>query len=203
MTIGIGIIGTGFAERTQMPGLAHVPGARLAAVMSGHRENAERAAARFAIPRVASTFEELADSEDVDLVLVSSPPNTHRAAALAAISAGKHVICEKPMAINEAEALEMTDAAESSGLLCLIDHELRFNPSRLELKRRIDHGYVGTIRHVTVTYRSGFRAGPGRFNWWSTTEAGGGVLGAIGSHAIDALRWCVGEVEELDCRLAT
>src|SRR5262245_13103952 len=129
-TVRIGIVGTGFAEKVQLPALRHVDGAKVVAVSSGHRSSAERAAAAFGIPRVCDTFEELAALDDVDLVVISSPPHTHAPAALAAIEAGKHVLCEKPMALDLAEAKRMTDAAEASGKLALIDHELRFHPNR-------------------------------------------------------------------------
>ena len=100
MGIRIGIIGTGFAEKVQLPALRHVEGARVVAVASGHRENAERAAAAFGIPRVCEGWEELVALDDVDLVVVSSPPHTHAPAAIAALEAGRHVLCEKPMALK-------------------------------------------------------------------------------------------------------
>ena len=98
--VRIGLVGTGFAEKVQLPALRHVEGARVVAVASGHRASAERAAAAFDIPRVCDTFEELASLDEVDLVVVSSPPHTHAPAALAALAAGKHVLCEKPMALD-------------------------------------------------------------------------------------------------------
>jgi predicted dehydrogenase len=203
-TVGVGIIGTGFAQYAQMPGFLHTDGARLVAVASGHVENARSAAARFRIPHVCRDFHDLVAHPEVDLVVVSSPPHTHREAALAAVRAGKHVLCEKPMALDVGEAREMTLAAESAGLLNLIDHELRFTPARREARRLIDSGYVGRPRHVLAVYRGNLEARFKKgFNWWHRSAAGGGILGAVGSHVVDALRWWFGEVGDVDCRLRT
>ena len=202
-TIGVGIIGTGFGEYVQMPGFLHTDGARLVAVASGHRGNAERVAARFDISTVCDSFVELAECPDVDLVVISSPPHTHKPAALAAARAGKHILCEKPMALDLDEAREMTEAAEGAGVLNLIDHELRFNPNRLRIKQLIDSGYVGQVRHVSAVYRADFGNRYRAFSWWNQRSTGGGLLGAIGSHMLDALRWWLGEIRDVDCRLRT
>lgn len=201
-TIGIGIVGTGFAERVQLPALRNVADARVVAVTSGHRANAERAAARFDIPHVSASVDDLVKIDDVDLVVISSPPHTHEPAALAALSAGKHVLCEKPMALDAAEARRMVAAAETAGVLNLVDHELRFGANRRKAKDLIESGYVGDVRHVSATYRANFGLGR-KFNWWYRTATGGGVLGAIGSHVVDTLRWWFGECVRVNGQLRT
>lgn len=201
-TIGVGIIGTGYAERVQMPGFGHAPAARLVAVASGRRESAERAASKFSIPRVCDGFEELVTLPEVDLVVISSPPHAHAPAAIAAARNGKHILCEKPTALDLDEALAMQEAAERAGVLNLIDHELRFSPNRRRARDLIRNGAVGEVRHVTAVYRSGFGLHK-THDWWYTAAAGGGILGAIGSHVVDTLRWWIGDVEAVDCRLRT
>src|ERR671928_2262654 len=101
--IGIGIIGTGFARTTQLPAFRACEGARVVAIASGHRENAERVAREFDIPVVASDWREVVAREDVDLLSIATPPVTHAEMALAALDAGKSVLCEKPMALNASE----------------------------------------------------------------------------------------------------
>ncbi len=201
--VRIGIVGTGFAEKVQLPALRHVEGAEVVAVASGHRSSAERAAAAFGIPRVCDAVEELAALPDVDLVVISSPPHTHAPAALAALAAGKHVLCEKPMALDDAEARRMVEAAETAGRLALVDHELRFNPNRRRVKALVDGGYVGRVHHATAVYRANIGRRHSTFNWWFQKETGGGLLGAIGSHVVDTLRWWLGEIDDVDCRLRT
>src|SRR5437870_8843113 len=122
--IRIGIIGAGFAQSTQIPGFANCKGARVVAIASGHRENAENVARKFGIPSVDNDWRTLVAREDIDLVSVVTPVVTHCEMTLAALGHGKAVLCEKPMAMNADEARRMTDGARDAGVLALIDHEL-------------------------------------------------------------------------------
>jgi predicted dehydrogenase len=203
--VGVGIIGTGFARTTQLPAWAACEGARVVAVASGHRENAETAAREFRIPFVASDWREVVTREDVALVSIVTPPVTHLEMAVAALAAGKAVLCEKPMAMNADEAERMCEAARSSGRLALIDHELRFLPARRRMREMIAGGEVGRVRHAKFLFRSDSRAAADRpWNWWSDERAGGGALGAIGSHAVDALHWLLGaNISHVSAALAT
>jgi predicted dehydrogenase len=189
-TVGIGIIGTGFARTTQLPAFRACEGARVAAIASGHRENAEAAAREFDIPFVASDWREMVAREDVDIISIVTPPSTHAEIAIAALDAGKSVLCEKPMAMNAEETEAMRQKARASGLLALIDHEMRFLPSRRLMREMIMSGEIGRVRHAKFVFRTDSRADADKpWSWWSDERAGGGALGAIGSHAIDALRW--------------
>lgn len=203
--VGIGIIGTGFARTTQLPAFQAVEGARLVAVASGRRENAERAAREFRIEHVADDWRGVVGRDDVDLVSIVTPPSTHAEIALAALAAGKSVLCEKPMAMSASETERMAAAAQASGRLALIDHELRFLPARRRVREMVRAGEIGEVRHVVVSFRSDSRADPTRpWDWWSDAGAGGGVLGAIGSHAVDAVEWLAGaRVTHVSAELAT
>src|SRR2546426_9006671 len=98
MTVRVGIIGSGFARRVQLPGLRLVPGVEVTAVASGRRANAEATAKEFGIRHVYSDGEQVARAPDVDLVIVSSTPDSHARFAIAALEAGEHVLCGKPAA---------------------------------------------------------------------------------------------------------
>jgi predicted dehydrogenase len=192
-TIGIGVIGTGFARTTQLPGWAACEGARVVAVASGRWENAEAAARDFDIPFVASDWREVIERADVDVVSIVTPPVTHAEMALAALKAGKAVLCEKPMAMDAVESGRMAEAAREAGALALIDHELRFLPARRRMRESVLGGELGRVRHAKFLFRGDARASAERpWNWWSDERAGGGALGAIGSHALDALQWLLG-----------
>lgn len=203
--IGIGIIGSGFARTTQIPGFRACQGARVVAIASGHRENAERVAREFDIKYVAADWREVIRREDVDLVSIVTPPVTHLEMTLAALEAGKAVLCEKPMAMNAEEAFLMRARAEEKGLLALIDHELRFLPGRLKAQAILRDREIGNIHHAKLTFRADSRAHRDKlWDWWSDKGSGGGALGAIGSHAIDGFRWLLGaEVSHVFCQLAT
>jgi predicted dehydrogenase len=203
-TIGIGIVGAGFARTTQIPGFLNCKGARLVAIASRNRERAERVAKEFAIESVANDWRELVERDDIDLVSVVTPPSTHMEITLAALERGKAVLCEKPMAMNAGEAKRMTDQAQAAGVLALIDHELRFLSSRRKMRGMLHDGAIGTVRHCNYVFRSDYRGVLGNWDWWSDVKMGGGTLGAIGSHAIDSFRWILdAEVSEVCCVLST
>lgn len=203
--VRIGIIGTGFARSTQIPGFKNCRGARIVAIASGHRENAEAVASEFGIEHIEDDWRRIIDGDDVDLVSIVTPVVTHCEMTLAALDRGKAVLCEKPMAMNGDEARRMADRAKANGVLALIDHELRFLPGRIKAREIVRRGDIGKIKHVQLTFRSDSRANPDRpWNWWSDKRKGGGALGAIGSHVIDGFRWLLGsKVLEVCCNLAT
>jgi len=203
--VRIGIIGAGFARTTQIPGFKNCEGAQVVAIASAHREHAEEVAREFEIPHVADDWRGVIERDDVDLVSIVTPVVTHHEITLAALAAGKHVLCEKPMAMNSAEAREMMEGAREKGRLALIDHELRFLPGRLQMRELLRAGEIGKVKHAKLTFRSDSRADPARpWNWWSDIKQGGGALGAIGSHVIDGFRWLLGaDVSEIVGNLAT
>lgn len=204
-TIGIGIVGAGFARTTQIPGFQNCAGARVVAITSRQRENAARVAQEFGIEHVANDWRELVARDDVDLVSVVTPPATHLEITLAALEQGKAVLCEKPMAMNALEAKRMVEQAHTAGVLALIDHELRFLNSRRKMRAMLQAGDIGNVRHCNYLFRSDYRGVLDRpWDWWSDAGMGGGTLGAIGSHAIDSFRWLLEtEVCEVCCLLST
>src|SRR5256886_12140939 len=196
--VRVGFIGSGFARRVQLPGLRFVPGARTTAVASSHRSNAEAVAREFGL-RAYEDGEALAQASDVDLVVVSSTPDTHARYAIAALEAGKHVLCEKPMAIDAFEAAQMVTASEQHpDRLAWIDNELRLEPNRRRARELIRSNAIGEVRHVELSLKPYLR-GDGRpqaadapWNWWFDVSRGGGILGAVGSHLIDLCRFWTG-----------
>ena len=188
--VGIGIIGTGFARTTQIPGFRDCMGAKVVAIASHRRERAEAVAKEFGIEHVAHDWQELVAHNDVDLVSVVTPPSTHMEITLAALEQRKAVLCEKPMALNATEAARMAEKAKSAGVLALIDHELRFLNSRRVMRGMLQTGAVGSVRHCNYVFRSDYRSiGDRAWDWWSDAKMGGGALGAIGSHVVDSFRW--------------
>jgi predicted dehydrogenase len=181
----VGIVGTGWGARVQAPAFRE---ARLEVVaLAGSRDD----------------WRALVASPEVDLVTITTPPSEHREMALAALAAGKHVLCEKPTALNAAEAEEMLAASrQHPKQLALIDHELRFLPSFRAARERI--GELGGVRYVELRYASPGRGDRTRnWNWWSDAARGGGVLGAVGSHLVDATRYLVDDVASVQATLAT
>ncbi len=203
--VNIGIIGTGFARTTQIPAFRACEGARILSIASAHPENAERAAREFGIEHFTDDWREIIRREDVDLISIVTPTRTHLEMTLAALDAGKAVLCEKPMAMNGSETGRMRERASQTGLLALIDHELRFLPGRRKMRELLRGGEIGVVHHAKLLFRADSRLDATRaWNWWSDKDAGGGALGAIGSHAVDGFSWLLGaEVSQVSATLAT
>ncbi len=209
MTVRVGVIGTGFARRVQLPGLRLVPGAVVTAVASRDRTRAAAVAREFDIAHAFGSGEELARCRDVDLVFVSSTPDAHARHAIAALEAGKHVLCEKPMALTAREAERMVQVAERSPGCARIDHELRYEPNRRRARELIRAGAIGPVLHLELAVS--YLRGDGRpqafeapWSWWHDAARGGGILGAVGSHLIDLCRfWTGGDVVAVSGQVAS
>lgn len=201
--VGVGIIGTGFARRVQIPSFIACEGANVVSVASGSLENAGSTAREFGIGHFTDDWRETVSHPDVDLVCITTPPNLHLEMTLFALERGKHILCEKPMAMNVAEAAEMTERAKDCRLLTLIDHELRFQPGRQKAYEMLRAGEIGTVRHAKYLFQAPHRGDPNLpWNWWSDINQGGGALGAIASHVVDSFNWFLGtEISSIVCQL--
>jgi len=191
--IGIGIVGTGFARTTQIPGFRDCMGAKVVAIASRQRARAEAVAKEFDIGNVCDDWQELVAHRDVDLVSIVTPPATHMEITLAALEQRKAVLCEKPMAMNAEQSARMVEQARAAGVLALVDHELRFLNSRRTMRAMLQSGAIGQVRHCNYIFRSDYRGVLDRpWDWWADSQMGGGTLGAIGSHVIDSFSWVLG-----------
>lgn len=201
----IALFGNGFARTVMLPCLRHVEDVVVAGIASPNLERARATAAEFGIEHAAADHRELLAAARPDLVFVATPPHRHLEMSRDALAAGCHVVCEKPTALDSRESAAMLAAAAAApGRLALIDHELRLDPRRRALAELVANGALGTIHHATYTLTSGGRQSPDRpWTWWSDRAQGGGAWGAIGSHAVDALRVYLGEVGSARGRLET
>lgn len=199
------VFGNGFARTVVLPCLRLVPAMRVVGIASPNLEKTRATAAAFGIEHVAAEHREILERVRPDLVFVVTPPFRHAEMVTDALEAGCHCVCEKPMARHGAETARMVAAgAAHPDRIAVIDHELRFLPTRAELARRIADGALGRVLHADYTLRSPGRRDPSLpWTWWSDLSAGGGTLGALGSHAVDALRVLLGEVAAVRGQLAT
>jgi predicted dehydrogenase len=192
----IGIIGTGWGARVQVPTFREA-GLSVVAIAGHNREKTQIAAGELDV-RAHDDWRALVTSPEVDLVSIVTPPSEHREMALAALAAGKHVLLEKPTAMNAVEAEELVAAARAHpDRIALIDHELRFLPKWREARARMA-GEIGDVRYAEVRYSSPARGNRNReWNWWADATRGGGVWGAVGSHFVDALRYFGMEIDSV------
>jgi predicted dehydrogenase len=190
----VGVIGTGFGSLVQIPAFRANPRVEVVAVASGAPGKARKTADALGVPHAFDDWRKLV-AADLDLVSITTPPSLHHAMALASLDAGRHVLCEKPMAMSAGEAQDMLTHGERARRVHVIDHELRFNPNRRKARRLIEEGFVGAPRHVLLTAVNASRHDPTKpWSWWYDDAQGGGLLGAVGSHQVDLLRYWLGEV---------
>ncbi|MEZ4501118.1 MAG: Gfo/Idh/MocA family oxidoreductase [Dehalococcoidia bacterium] len=202
--LSVGVIGVGFGATVHVPAFLS-EGWRVPAVSSRREERAREAAAKLGIEDVHTDWRELVARPDIDAVAITTPPAAHREIAVAAVEAGKHVLCEKPFALSAAEAAAMRDAAATHGRTAMIAHEFRFAPQRSQIADLLAEGAIGAPELATVELLMGRPRGdtPAPMAWGAQASQGGGLLGALGSHFIDGLRHWFGDVEEVSARLVT
>lgn len=197
----VGIVGTGWGARVQVPTFREA-GLEVTAIAGFHRNKTRELGGELGV-RAHDDWREVVSSPEVDLVSIVTPPSEHREMAIAALELGKHVLCEKPTALNALEAEHMLLAAKRfSSQITLIDHELRFLPAWREARQRMSD--LGPVRYVEGRYASPARGDRARaWNWWSDAARGGGIWGAVGSHTVDAIRYFGMEIEAVQAMLRT
>ena len=192
MSWRVGIVGAGFGTRIHLPAFraqGQFEVVALASPSSAARHSVERK-----VPHAFASIEAMLDGVELDVVSVASPPFHHRDAVLLALARGKNVLCEKPFAMNVAQAEEMHDAARRAGTVCAVAHEFRYTPSRQAIRELIVNDHLGPLRDLeytllTHTLRSSTERAE---SWWFRREHGGGIAGAWGSHLVDSASWLLG-----------
>jgi predicted dehydrogenase len=203
--LGVGLIGYAFmgaahshAWRTA-PRFFDLPLTPRLAVLAGRNPAAVTAAAeRLGWAASETDWRRLLERDDVDLVDICSPGNTHAEIAIAALEAGKHVLCEKPLANSVAEAVEMTAAAERAaerGVRAMVGFTYRRVPAVALARQLVAEGRVGQIRHVRAQYLQDWIADPAAPMSWrlQKDKAGSGALGDIGAHIVDLTQFITGQ----------
>jgi predicted dehydrogenase len=153
----------------------------------------------------SSNWRSVLERDDVHVIDICTPNDSHAEIAIAAAKAGKHIICEKPLARTGEEAKTMLDAVESAGVKHMVAFNYRYTPAVQLAKKLIDEGRIGKIRNFRGTYLQDWSADPdGPLSWrFQKQIAGSGALGDIGTHVIDLARLLVGEIDEVNGILKT
>lgn len=204
MTIGAAVVGTGFGARVHVPAL-RAAGFEVRALVGRDADRTARRAERLGIEHVCTALGDALALGGVDAVTIAAPPNVHAALAIEACEQGRHVICEKPFALDAIEAAAMTAAAEAAGVTALVGHEFRWAPDRATAARAIADGLIGEPRLATLVQYVPLVADPQARapEWWFDEARGGGWLGASGSHIVDQVRCWFGEIASVSATLPT
>jgi len=176
--VRVGVIGTGFGSRV-VAGAFLESGCEVVDVVSARDPVSVLALCR----------------SRIDLVAVHSPPFLHADHVSWAIDAGHAVLCEKPFGVSVSEATAMAEAADASGVANFLNFEFRCQPARLAMAKLIASGVIGSPEHLAYTaYTSASRVPLRPWGWLFDRSRGGGWIGAFGSHAIDLIRWLLGDI---------
>jgi predicted dehydrogenase len=199
--VRFGIVGFGLhAVRRLMPGFALAQRCKVTALSTREMQKARDSAAEYKIPQAFDSTAELCKSKEVDAVLVTTPNALHLKDVLTAIEHGKPVLCEKPMGMNAGECRQMLNAARKAKLLLGVAHVFRFEDSTARFRERIANGQIGKPIFARAEFSYQGKAHP---RTWLTDAAlaGGGPIGDVGVHCVDAMRYILqDEVKSVGAR---
>jgi len=204
--INIGMVGTGVMGKAHSIAYSVIPlffpfpiRINKKVVADVNKDLARSGAQNLGFEEWTADWRQLVEREDVDVIDIVTPNNLHKPIAIAAARNKKHVVCEKPMALNVQEAREMYQAVKGGDIKHCIAFNYRKTPAVLEAKRIIEEGLIGKIYHFRGAYLQDWAMDPDSPLVWRfrAAEAGSGSLGDIGSHIIDYARYLVGEIEEV------
>ncbi|MFO7446470.1 MAG: Gfo/Idh/MocA family oxidoreductase [Ignavibacteriaceae bacterium] len=189
-----GIAGLGrFAENSFIPALSHLRRSSFVSVYSSDEKRAKEIADKFGLSNYFSSYDDFLKS-DIDVVYVSSANHNHYEQVIKAAKAGKHILCEKPMAINAAQAEEMVKVCEENKVQLAVNYVFRFHPLIVKAKELLDNQKIGKLISVQVNFNIDFPPGN---NFRNVKEKGGGSLYDLGTHLIDLLRFFGGEISAI------
>ncbi len=202
--LGATIVGTGFGVFTHLRALQKA-GFEVRSLVGRDRAKAEQRAKLFGVPAVHTSLADALKDPAVQVVTIATPPTTHHRFVLEAAAAGRHILCEKPFALDLAQAREMLAAAQKAGIVHLLGVEFRFAAVHELLRRVIAEGHIGKVRHAAFVWYVPLLADPANEvpEWWKDASQCGGFLGAWGSHLIDQVRLTLGEIAAVSGSLQT
>ena len=192
--LGLGFIGSGRIAQAHLKAARNLSDrVRIAAVAGRRRDKAEATAREYGIPAVHDDYRQLLKDPAVQAVVITTPNDLHAAIACDAAKAGKHILVEKPMALDTAEAEAMVRAAEAARVTLMVAQSRRFSDAVQTMVRRLPE--IGELIRVHITFLVSFPQPP--TDWWrSAAQAGGLVILLQGSHSLDSIRWWLGRTPE-------
>ena len=186
---GVAITGTGFMGPAHLEGLRRL-GIDVVGIQGSSPEKSKAAAARLGLRKAYASFDEILDDDEVTVVHLTTPNRVHFATARDALRAGKHVHCEKPLAMNAQESAELVALAEETGLLAGVNYNIRFYPLNIEARARIQAGELGDVFSIYGSYVQDWLLYPTDYNWRVLAEEGGALrsVADIGTHWMDLMQ---------------
>lgn len=201
----VGVIGVGWGSLVLAPAFAVAPGYDVVALCSRQQERVTAAAAKLGIAETTTDWRELVARDDLDVIAVCTPTPLHHEQTIAALRAGKHVLCEKPLALDAAQAREMAEVAEETGLVTGVNFEGRWLRERLPVWDLVRDGFLGDAYLARVTSSADYwhPVRPLQSEWMYSRADGGGYLLGLASHDIDYLTALFGPPEAVCADVTT
>ena len=193
--IKIGIIGAGSFSEFHLEGLERIKEAEVLVICDLDEENARAKAEKYNIPMWCTDYNEILNNDEIDAVIVITGDQAHRKITVDALNAGKHVLCEKPMALNMDDCRAMIDASKASGKKLMIGQICRYTPGFVKAKELVEEGVIGELFYVESEYAHDYSKIGGNGGWRVTPERHQFLGGAC--HAMDLLRWIAGDPYEV------
>ncbi|MBT3926621.1 MAG: Gfo/Idh/MocA family oxidoreductase [Rhodospirillaceae bacterium] len=187
--VGVGFIGSQFISVIHARALKRNQNARLVGVASPTPGHAEGFARDYDVPQHFTDYREMLKLDEIDMVAIGTPNNTHCQLTCDEAAAGKHIVLEKPMCLSMAEADRMVEACDKAGVKFMYAEELCFSPKYGRMKELLDSGALG---RPTLVKQSETHDGPHAPHFWDVEQSGGGVLVDMGCHGIEFSRWMLG-----------
>lgn len=188
------VVGSGFIGPVHVEGLRRA-GVTVAGMVGSTPEKSLAAATRLGLPTNIQTFEDALRDPTIDCVHLATPNRLHFQQAAAVLSAGKHVVCEKPLAMNSVESAELVRIADQAGRAAAVCYNLRFYPLSHEAAARVRNGAIGQVLHVVGSYVQDWLLKDTDFNWRVVADDGGELraVADIGTHWLDLIQFITGE----------
>lgn len=200
--VRVGLISTSwFAEMSLIPNTQSHPNAKLISICGRQKKRAEEVAEKYEIAQVYTDYRELIRSDELDAVIVGSPDDLHHEMVMEALSYGKHVLCEKPMASSLAQAQEMASLADTKGVVNMINFTWGWLPFYVYLKELLDLGTIGEPIYVSLGYKASH--GIEHQGWRFDEDRAAGILGDLGAHLVHLVHNLFGNVKSVSANLST
>jgi len=195
---GVGIVGAGWVSGEHIKAYANNPYTEIQGITSRNPANGRAKLDECGVPgKVYQSYDDMLADANIDIISICTPPDLHCDQVIKGAKAGKHLVIEKPLAMNYEDTLRMVEAVEEAGVSTVVSFVLRWNPMFQTTKKLLADDTIGDIMYMECDYWHWVGPHYKQYEWSKTKAKGGDSLLSAGCHAVDALRWFGGEIEEV------
>ena len=180
------ILGAGFGERVIYPCISFNKNMHVKYIFCRNKNKIKN---KKILNKVTDNYKEIFNDKDVDIVCIETPPSTHKFFVMEAIKKNKGIICEKPLAINLKEAKLMVKTIRKKKLFACVNHQLRFHPNILKMKKMFDKKYLGKINYISIDHHTDMIDEKNNDDWWFNKKTAGGLHKPISARTCSVSRW--------------